>query len=45
MAFELAHAVVYVTDMSQMIDFYTQTLGFKVADRGPLGQEPTEIVS
>ena len=44
MAIELAHAVVYVTDMSQMVDFYTQTLGFKVAARGPLGQEPTEIV-
>ena len=39
---EVAHAVLYVHDVSAMIDFYTNTLGFEVTDRGPLG--PAEIV-
>jgi len=34
--------VLYVHDVSAMIDFYTKTLGFEVTDRGPLG--PAEIV-
>ncbi|MCU1361895.1 MAG: hypothetical protein JWN99_3184 [Ilumatobacteraceae bacterium] len=39
---EVAHAVLYVHDVEQMIAFYTGTLGFEVTDRGPLG--PNEIV-
>ena len=39
---EVAHAVLYVHDVEQMIDFYTNVLGFEVTDRGALG--PTEIV-
>lgn len=39
---EVAHAVLYVHDVADMIDFYTNTLGFEVTDRGPLG--PDEIV-
>ncbi len=39
---EVAHAVLYVHDVAQMIDFYTDVLGFEVTDRGPLG--PSEIV-
>lgn len=39
---EVAHAVLNVHDVQQMIDFYTNTLGFEVTDRGPLG--PDEIV-
>ena len=34
---EVAHAVLHVHDVERMIDFYTQTLGFEVTDRGPLG--------
>ena len=34
---EVAHAVLYVHDVERMIDFYTNTLGFEVTDRGPLG--------
>ena len=39
---EVAHTVVYVHDVEKMIAFYTEVLGFEVADRGPLG--PNEIV-
>ena len=35
---EVAHAVLYVHDVERMIDFYTNTLGFEVTDRGPLGR-------
>jgi catechol 2,3-dioxygenase len=35
---EVAHAVLHVHDVERMIDFYTQTLGFEVTDRGPLGR-------
>jgi catechol 2,3-dioxygenase len=39
---EVAHAVLYVHDVEKMIRFYSNTLGFEVTDRGPLG--PDEIV-
>ena len=39
---EVAHAVLYVHDIVRMIDFYADTLGFEVTDRGPLGR--SEIV-
>jgi len=32
-----SHAVVYVRDLENMLDFYTNVLGFQVTDRGPLG--------
>ncbi len=32
---EVAHSVLYVHDVADMIDFYTNTLGFEVTDRGP----------
>ena len=42
---EFAHAVVYVSDMDDMVDFYTRILGFEVTDRGPVGDENSpEIV-
>ncbi len=31
-----SHAVMYVHDTDLMVDFYTNVLGFEVADRGPL---------
>jgi catechol 2,3-dioxygenase len=34
---EVAHAVLYVRDVDQMVAFYRDTLGFEVTDRGPLG--------
>jgi catechol-2,3-dioxygenase len=34
---EVAHAVLYAHDVERMIDFYTNTLGFEVADRGSIG--------
>jgi catechol 2,3-dioxygenase len=39
---EVAHAVLFVHDVEQMIEFYSGTLGFEVTDRGPLGK--AEIV-
>ena len=39
MQLEFAHAVVYVVDMEEMVDFYTKVLGFHVTDRGPVGDE------
>jgi catechol 2,3-dioxygenase len=39
---EVAHAVLYVHDVADMIEFYNEMLGFEVTDRGPLG--PDEIV-
>jgi catechol-2,3-dioxygenase len=39
---EVAHAVLYVHDVERMIEFYSNTLGFEMTDRGPLGD--TEIV-
>lgn len=39
------HAVVYVADMHEMLDFYTRVLGFDITDRGPIrGQGSPEIV-
>jgi catechol 2,3-dioxygenase len=35
---EVAHAVLHVHDVERMIEFYTNTLGFEVTDRGPLGR-------
>jgi len=34
-----SHAVLYVKDQDTMIDFYTNTLGFTVTDRGPIGPD------
>ena len=39
---EVAHSVLYVHDVDQMISFYRDMLGFEVTDRGPIG--PNEIV-
>lgn len=37
--------MLYVHDVERMIDFYTNTLGFEVTDRGPLGPKgEVEIV-
>jgi catechol 2,3-dioxygenase len=43
---EVAHAVLYVHDVERMIEFYRNTLGFEVTDRGPLGDpiDRVEIV-
>lgn len=37
MALSWSHSVLYVKDAGQMLDFYTNVLGFEVTDRGPLG--------
>lgn len=40
-----SHAVLYVRDLDNMLDFYTNLLGFQVTDRGPLGSpDGPEIV-
>lgn len=44
MQLQWAHAVVYVQDMDAMLDFYTNILGFEVADRGPIAENAPEIV-
>ena len=42
---EVAHAVLYVHDVADMIEFYTTTLGFEVTDRGPLGRDEIVFLS
>jgi catechol 2,3-dioxygenase len=42
---EVAHAVLYVHDVADMIDFYTNALGFEVMDRGPLGRDEIVFLS
>lgn len=39
-----SHCVLRVRDLDAMIGFYTDILGFRVADRGPLGPDGPEIV-
>lgn len=39
-----SHAVLYVRDLDTMLGFYTETLGFKVTDRGPIGENAPDIV-
>ena len=33
-----SHAVVYVRDLPNMLDFYTNVLGFQIIDRGPVDE-------
>jgi catechol-2,3-dioxygenase len=42
---EVAHTVLLVNDVERMIAFYRDTLGFEVADRGPLGDEEIVFLS
>ena len=42
---EVAHAVLYVHDVDDMIEFYTNTLGFEVTDRGPLDNDEIVFLS
>ncbi len=37
MQLKWSHALIYVQNMDEMLDFYTNVLGFEVADRGDLG--------
>lgn len=39
-----SHAVLNVKDADAMLAFYTGTMGFTVADRGPLGESAPEII-
>jgi len=39
-----SHAVLNVRDLEKALDFYTNLLGFHIADRGPLGENAPEIV-
>ena len=40
-----SHAVLYVRDLDLMLNFYSETLGFTITDRGPIGSEDSpEIV-
>ena len=39
-----SHCVLRVRDLEGMVGFYCDTLGFRVADRGPLGPGGPEIV-
>ena len=42
---DVAHAVLYVHDVDDMIEFYTAVLGFEVMDRGPLGADEIVFLS
>lgn len=39
MTLRWSHAVMYVRNLDEMVDFYTGVLGFEVSDRGLLGPE------
>ena len=39
-----SHAVIYVRDQARMVEFYTDTLGFEVTDRGPLAEGAPDII-
>jgi catechol 2,3-dioxygenase len=39
-----SHAVLNVKDEQKILDFYTDTLGFTVSDRGPLADNGPEII-
>lgn len=40
-----SHAVLHVKNLTNMLDFYTRTLGFRITDRGPVGGDGSpEIV-
>lgn len=39
-----SHAVIYVRDQTTMLDFYTNVLGFRITDRGPLAEGAPDIV-
>ncbi len=41
---EVAHAVLWVRDLEEMIGFYSRVLGFEITDRGPIGAGGAEIV-
>ena len=40
-----SHAVMYVDDVDSMLDFYTNTMGFGVTDRGQLGKNEIIFMS
>ncbi|NKB98811.1 MAG: glyoxalase [Pseudomonadales bacterium] len=39
-----SHVVLNVRDTEKILDFYTETLGFSVSERGPLAENGPEIV-
>ena len=39
MTLRWSHAVMYVRDLDEMLDFYTSVLGFEITDRGPIGRQ------
>ena len=44
MSLTWSHAVLYVRDLDAMLDFYANTLGFEITDRGPMGENAPDIV-
>ncbi len=44
MSLTWSHAVLYVRNLDAMLDFYRNTLGFEITDRGPLAEGMPEIV-
>lgn len=40
-----SHTVVFVHDLDVMISFYSEELGFEVADRGPVGSDEVAFLS
>ena len=44
MQLQWSHAVIYVSNLEAMLEFYCQTLGFQVTDRGPIVDKGPELV-
>ncbi|MBK49422.1 MAG: hypothetical protein CL768_00065 [Chloroflexi bacterium] len=44
MKLEWSHTVLNIKDSKKVLGFYTDTLGFKVSDRGPLSENGPEII-
>ncbi|MDX1733332.1 MAG: VOC family protein, partial [Halioglobus sp.] len=44
MQLKWSHAVLFARDEQKMLDFYTEVLGFRVTDRGPLVEGTPDVI-
>ena len=44
MKLDWSHTVLNIKDREKILNFYTNTLGFKVTDRGPIVENGPEII-
>ena len=44
MKLDWSHTVINIKDREKILDFYTNTLGFKISDSGPIVENGPEII-